>query len=66
MLNETFNVAADDFSESTGRFGDYTKYLRCDVYVLSSLLLPSNSGIQCSLAFLSNLNEPSVHYVCSV
>lgn len=33
MLNETFNVAAGDFSESTGRFGDHTKYLRCDVYM---------------------------------
>lgn len=33
MLNETFNVAAGDFSESKGRFGDHTKYLRCDVYM---------------------------------
>lgn len=64
MLNETFNVAAGDFSESTGRFGDHTKYLRRDVYM--SCLCYCYRLIQAYNAhlpfYLTLMNPPFIMY----
>lgn len=64
MLNETFNVAAGDFSESTGRFGVHTKYLRCDVYM--SCLRYCYCPIQAYSAhlpfYLTLMNPPFIKY----